>query len=320
MVRLLFLSLLAVCLLAASVSFSAEKLSFSTPIKFPPVFYLPMLAAEQDGTWKKNGLEAEWVVSRGTVDMLKGVVAKKIEAGLVDTAGMLPGVAGGVPIIIVAEEKPKPDFSFFVLPGSRIKVPGDLKGATLGVFRLGSIADFYMRAVAAALGLAVDRDVKIVAAGGAVEALAALKAGKIDVSTHSRTDVVELWLTGQLREVLKTSDYLPRNWVEDTVFARKDLVSDRPDTVKRVVRAVLQAIDYTRKNRDWTVATLKAQSGYSQKAAEWAYENVGFTNDGVIKKEDMQAVVDFAVKWGIVPKGKLPRVEELFTNKFISKN
>lgn len=40
---------------------AAEKIKFSTPLKTVPHYALPMLAAEEKGIWKQEGLEGEWI-------------------------------------------------------------------------------------------------------------------------------------------------------------------------------------------------------------------------------------------------------------------
>jgi len=63
--------LLSFCLLFAILGlvlprpWAADKLRFATTVKTHPILVMPVLAAEEKGFWKQNGLEAEWVPFEG---------------------------------------------------------------------------------------------------------------------------------------------------------------------------------------------------------------------------------------------------------------
>lgn len=59
--RTVLLVLLVVFALLPREGKAVEKLDLGTSIKFTPAYYLPILAAEDKGFFKEQGLEVEWV-------------------------------------------------------------------------------------------------------------------------------------------------------------------------------------------------------------------------------------------------------------------
>src|SRR3972149_2479652 len=82
--------------------FSAEVLRFGTPVKGAPRFDMVVLAAEERGFWKENGLEVNWFPFRGSTEMVKAVAGGAIDAGEGDAVSLLLDVARGVPLLLVA--------------------------------------------------------------------------------------------------------------------------------------------------------------------------------------------------------------------------
>lgn len=78
---------------------------------------------------------------------------------------------------------------------------------------MGGMAHIYGQAVAKALGI----EMKYIGAGGIPHQVAALKGG-LTPATPSLSLVVR----GEMRRVLTVRDYLPREWSDAIIFARKN--------------------------------------------------------------------------------------------------
>ena len=309
----LILGIIILLALGATVH-PAEKLKFGTAIKEFAGFYLPIFAAAEKGFWKENNLEVEWIPFRGGAPQLAAVAAGEIMTGFTATSDVIQGASRGLPVLIVSELWRDPIFSLWVRTDSRIKEPRDLKGAKLGVSRLGSPSHIYGQMVGKVFGL--EKDVRFVAAGGVTEIFAAMKAGHLDGTILSPTLFIDLQLKGEVREVFKMGDYLSKDWLEFVVFAQKEFSKKRADTARRTVRAVIQAIDFINKTPRWAMDKMKAEQGYSEEATRQLYERLSFSKDGKIREPAVINNINMNIDYGIVPRDKVPPVGEIYTREF----
>ena len=72
---------------------AAEKVKIGTPLKFQAVFAMPMLAAEEKGFWKQQGLEVEWVPFTGEVPMQQAVATGVLQLAVTDVTGAISGMS-----------------------------------------------------------------------------------------------------------------------------------------------------------------------------------------------------------------------------------
>lgn len=295
---------------------AAEKIQLGTAIKLYPHYYLPVLAGEEKEIWKKNGLEVEWVPFSAGAALVRAAASGAINIGLVPGVTLVQAVARGVPVLIVSDLVGRDDYWFWVRTDSRLRTPMDLKGAKVGVPLLGGSSHAYGRALAKALGL--EKEVKFVGAGGSRENVATLKAGAIDAAVMVFTSMANLKAAGEVKEFLNTGDYLPKEWVEHVVFARKDFIKTNPDMVRRVLRGVLQGVEFTLKNSPWATEKMKELSGFPVESARLVVERLPgqFTRDGRINRKAVENLRDFLMEYEIIPRDKPLAVEELFTSEF----
>ena len=299
---------------AVADSLAADKVKIGTPVKGYAPFELVMWAAEEKGYWKENGVEAEWVPFRAAGDMQRAATAGAIDLGYDMAFASVFGIARGMPTIIVADIGVKDPFYVWVRPDNRIREPKDLKGARLGVLRFGGVAHAYGLVLAKALG--IEKELKLVAGGGVPEEFAAIKAGALDGRIGAFFSGVILKFKGELRDVLKTSDYLPKEWVDNIIFSRKEAVEKRAEAVKKTVTAFFQATAFLTKNQPWAIDKMKANYGFSDEVARTIYEAAQYSRDGRLNRSALENVRNFLIEYGLVARDKTPPVDDLFTNKF----
>ena len=293
---------------------AAEKLKLASAVKLSSKFYLPILAAEEKGIWERNGLDVKWVPFKGGYPMNQAVTAGSISIGLSTAAGQLRAAVAGVPVVIVSELHPGGDWSIWVRTAGPIKEPKDLKGAKIGVVRLGGTAHAYGLAVSKRLGL--EKDMKIIAIGGPSVSIASLKAKITDGAIHPVDIVINLKVEGVVRKVLTIADYLPKPWVAYSVFATRKFVQNQPDTVSKVIKSLLQATDFIGKNPIWAINKMKSLSRYSDKAARAMYDILHFSKDGRISRKGLENVLNFLIDYRLIKKENVPPVETLYNPRF----
>jgi ABC-type nitrate/sulfonate/bicarbonate transport system substrate-binding protein len=131
----------------------------------------------------------------------------------------------------------------------------DLKGKTIGVERPGSAP--YEETVVT-LGqchkMAVGKDYKLLAFTAEADRVAALISKSIDAAILSFGPAAAAEQAG-MRILLRTGDCIPR--LGGTFWVHKDRIKEKPDEVKRFIKAIAKATDYIRTNREGTIEVLQ---------------------------------------------------------------
>lgn len=295
-------------------AWALDKLNFGTPIKASALYDLPSIAAEEKGFWKQNGLETQWFSFEGGPALHKAVAAGSIDMGIASALSPLQAIVGGVPEIFVGDMQAREDFYIFVRADSRLKDARDLKGAKIGITRLGGAAHAYGRMLAKTLGF--EKELKFVAVGGIRQQIAGLTAGTEDGELLSLITFAPLVARGEVRILVAIRDYLPKEWADVMIFARKEVTEKSPDVVKRAVKAIVQAGDYVAKNPDWAMEKMKVSLGHAPEVAKLVYSELQYGKDGRISRAGLQNIVNFLIEYGIVPKEKMPSLDKLHTTAF----
>lgn len=293
---------------------AAEKVKFGTSIRAAPHYELVLTAADERGFWKQNNLDVEWVPFRSGSDMHRGVAAGSIDMGLSQSASVVQATERGIPEIIVASTLVE-DFYIYVLKKSAIREPKELKGARVALGTFGGAAHAYARLVLKSLGL--EKETKLIAAGGITERMAALKSEGAEAMIIPLFSVANLVAQGEVREVLAVRDYLPKEWVDQVIYARKDFAQKNPGLVKSVIRAFLQTAGFVMKNPEWATTKMKGMYGFTDEAASIVHKALQYHLEGRVDKKGVENLRNFLIEYGIIKKEKAPPVEELYTNEYL---
>lgn len=114
-----------------------EHIKYGTAVKLSPVYDLPVLAAQEQGIFKKHGLDVEWVPARNGPVFIRDIAASAVQIGSSTGVTDIPVIDRGAPAVIVANLQACEGFAIWVATGGRFKTIQDLKGAKIGVSRLG---------------------------------------------------------------------------------------------------------------------------------------------------------------------------------------
>lgn len=306
-------SLFVFLLISIAFTVEAAKVRLSTSVKTNPLYVLPMLAAEEKGIWKNLGLELEWFPFKSGGKQMVAMAAGATDVGWATTGSVIQGAARGVSIIIASDLGVVNTFGIWVRANSPIKTPQDLKGAKIGTSRFGGATHTLGRAVFKALGV----EVKWIATGGSRVTFASLRAGKLDAAPFTRFTAIPLMLRGEIRLLLSVRDYMPKPWTDISIFPNREFAKRNPTEVKKTILGSLEAGQWVMKNRDWAVEKLKKEIGYSQKGTELAYPEIRYGSKPKINPKAIENVRNFLIKFGVVPKEKMPPLGKLYTTEFI---
>ncbi|RYZ10107.1 MAG: ABC transporter substrate-binding protein [Myxococcales bacterium] len=210
---------------------------------------------------------------------------------------------------------------YYVPEDSPIKAPRDLIGKKIALNTLGAHYEFVLREYLARGGLSkaeVDQVTLVVVPP--VSGEQALRQKQVDVATLSSIIRDKALSRGGLR--LLFSDYqLFGKFTAGSYVFSEEFLRTKPRTVKKFVEATSQAIEWARSHpREEVIARFTAIIGKRHRqedasaVAYWRSTGIAFPG-GVIQESELSVWLDWLVKSGQLPAGKL-QIRDLYTNQF----
>jgi NitT/TauT family transport system substrate-binding protein len=244
--------------------------------------------AQKRGFLKEEGIEAEIIrisAAAGRAALSGGEV--DYSTGIGGTA--IGGALSGVPIKVVACYVPAPVLALVARP--EIKSVQALKGKTVAVLIFGGVAHFAARAVAKHYGLDPEKDLKYLAVGPPDARFAALSQGLVDAAVLGPPLDFEARKQG-FNILARAHDVFV--FPETGLVTSVKKIQEKPDEIKRVIRAGIKANRYIRSNRDGTIQFLTEWLKLNRESATATYDSVVKVYDDDINLCDkgLRLVVD----------------------------
>lgn len=253
--------------------------------------FLPSGLAVQRGFFKEEGIEAE------VIRMNANVAITALASGDTDYTMIFGSVVRaairGLPVRVVASFI---DGSTHALIGRpEFKSPKELKGKTLGIQAYGATDHVAALMMLKRLGLDPEKDIKAVALGSAAARLSALKENIVEVAVISPPGDEEGRKMG-FNVLARAYELFSFPFVGLGTNTKK--LKEKPDEVKRTIKALIKANRFIRQNREGTIQTLVDWGRTTPALAASAYDSAFkvYNLDGSIPEEGLLAVIDQAVK------------------------
>jgi len=195
----------------------------------------------------------------------------------------------GLPLRIVACFRPTPHFMLQSRP--EFKSVKDLKGKIIGISAYGSGTELVGRLMVKHFGLDPDKDVKWVPAGAGEGRYIRMQQGLLDATVATvPTDYLGRKMGFPI--IVRSEDLFTYPFSGLTVSMRK--LKEKPDEIRRVIRAGIRANRYMRENRDGTIATLMSTYRIDKEVATAAYDSFikGFNLDGSMPEDGFRRLLD----------------------------
>jgi NitT/TauT family transport system substrate-binding protein len=240
-----FLAVAGIWLLLPLCAVESQELK-RIKIGYPAIAYnqIHIWVAKEAGLFKKYGLDAELVFFRGGQLATQALVAGDppiVNIGTVVQAGLQ-----GHDLVLIGSSENAYAYSVVARPALG-KVEG-LKGKQLGVSGFGSASHNAALILLRRLNLEPNKDVSLVVAGGTVERLAAIEAGRIDATLLTPSEIPRAKKQG-LAEVFDMMDLGLEVQGNGFATTRSFIKKDR-DTVKSALKGYVEAIHYIHSRRD----------------------------------------------------------------------
>src|SRR5499426_4418891 len=192
----------------------------------------PVIVALEQGMFKAEGLDVEYVPFRGGPDLLKAVMAGECLIGITGSTDILVFREAGMPIKMVATHTEGNHFTLNVAP--EVQTLADLKGKSIGVTSAGSTTWVFARMVAKSQGWDPDRDVKVVALGGLDAQLAALSRKEIHAFVWGDGGAVTQ-LAGKSKVLMRLDKVTPK-WISQIQYVSEDGIKKQNEQIRKAMR------------------------------------------------------------------------------------
>lgn len=264
---------------------AAEKVRMS--ISAVDVSFLTAGVALKRGMFRDEGLDLELIRMNANVS-ITALATGDIDYTMVFSS-VVRGALRGMPMKVVASYMDSSTHLLIARP--EYKTIRDLKGKTLAVSNYGATSDVAARMMMKHGGVDPEKELKIIQLGAERGRYAALKEGIVDVAVLSPPTDTDAQRNGfrvlsRFHELLK----LPFTGIGTNLKKLKE----KPDEVKRMVRAMLKANRYIRANREGTIQTMMDWIKVDRESAAATYDSTWkiFSEDGSISESGLKLVID----------------------------
>lgn len=303
-----------------STAHAAETVTYLFPAPPSLPAFGPIRLAKGKGYFADAGIDVNFAVGRGGVDVAKQVGAGNAPLGGIVADGPIMVRQNGVPIKIVAVFGGHGFMQLVVREDSGIQKPADLKGKTISVMSFQDTTYYALLGLLASVGLTQD-DLNIQAAGpsGVWEFVATGKAaGMAGVPDW----IPPVQAAGVKVKVIPSDTYFPH--MAQAIGVSDEVIKEKPELVGKFVKAALHGMkdimdDPSKAAEDFVnfVPEWKGKEG-AIKATFNYYATLVYPGQrqlGEINVERLRNLQDFYLAKGIIQR-KSP-IEDLYTNQFI---
>jgi NitT/TauT family transport system substrate-binding protein len=274
-----------------------EQPHITIGLAVPGATYLPLYVAVDQGTFAKQGLQADLVEFRGGSELIKAVVSRSVDVGVVSLAEITSGIDAGQPLKAFYAGFNIPDFDWYGAPS--IKSLADARGKRIGITQYGSSTDFITRYALAVNGLNPSKDVQIIQAGPPATRLAAMQAGQLDISIFSTPEKFLAEERGY--KLIYSQKQLSDDYPQHLIFATEPFLASHPNTIKALLRGHTLAVRLAKRDKHLAEQSLIKHLQFDPKYAEQTYNDVidRIYEDGHLPSEkSLDVFFDMGIKAG----------------------
>ncbi len=289
MEKILVAGVAMIFLFGGSVA-AADKIRIGVPQQVVHWMVFPL--AQKKGFLKEEGFDAEIVRITGPSGR-SALVSGEIDY-YTTIAFIVQSVIQGLPARVMAAYVTCPPFVLMSRP--EFKSAQDLKGKTMGIGAPpGSSPDIIARLTLRHFGLNPDKDVKFVFLNSHERTFLALEqglfaAGLIPPPFDYQGKKLGLNFLARADELL--------TYPEDGIIASIKKIKEKPDEIKRVIRAGIKTNRYIHADREGTIQFLMEWQKVNRETATANYDSSArvFNDDGSLPESGLRLIIDEAKK------------------------
>lgn len=253
------------------------------------ISFLNIFVARDAGLFRKHGLEVELIQMAGPLPVAA------LATGEIDyLTGYTTGIVAtgqGAPLKGIMITLRKPPFFLVAEPG--VQRAADLAGKRIGVDRIGSLQHLVARLMLKNKGADPEKAI-FTQTGSVSNTVTSLGQGAVAAAILSGPHNVIMTQKG-FRQI-GSADELQTHFPTSGLVVNDTKLKNDAAGIKSVIRVMLDATTFCRKERGWVVNYIKDRWKVEQKTAEAVYDQwlSILTTDGKISIKDMQEYFDLA--------------------------
>lgn len=257
--------------------------------------FIPLPLAEKKDFFKEQGLQGEFIRIRPAISSA-ALVSSEIDFDTVLGNGISAAIRG-IPVKVVACYVPAAPLALIARP--EIKSVQDLKGKAIGLNTYGGTLESTARLFVKHFGLDPDKDIKFLATGTVESRFAAMKQG-LTAATLGSPPLD--FLGKKLGFIVLARAHELFNLPASGLVASVRKIKEKPDEIKRVIKAGIKGSRYIRQNRDGTLPVMMEWLKIDKEIAGVTYESVwkAFSENGSLPENGLRVVIEEAKRVGKV--------------------
>lgn len=281
---MLYVAVFLALWLAPKSTQAAEKIRIGMP---NDAGHFTLQLAQKRGFLRDEGFDAEIITINGPVANV-ALASGDIDYFTGFGSSMRAMLQGQLPTRIVVCFRPVAHFVMLSRP--ELKSVKDLKGKTIGGIP-GSAPDLIARLMLKHFGLDPAKDVKFLGSPGGETALMRISQGQIDAQV---TPVPWDFRSRRLGLIVLARAEDLFSYPISGLIAHSRKIKERPDEIRRVIRAGIKANRYIRANRDGSVEILMSAFRLDREAGTALYNSLvkGFNDDGDLPEDGLRRLIE----------------------------
>ncbi|HEY3166789.1 MAG TPA: ABC transporter substrate-binding protein, partial [Candidatus Binatia bacterium] len=242
----------------------ADKIRIS--VTNPNMSFLPSGVALKKGFFKDEGLDVE-IIRMNVPNIITALVTGDIGYTLL-FGSVVRGALRGMPMRALASLLDGSTHALVVRP--EYKSGKELKGKTVGIGNFGGTDEVAGRMMLKSFGLDTEKDLRFIALGPDRARLAGLKEGLVDVAVIAPPGDA---LGRQMGFNVLLRAYEVFSFPFIGIGANLKTIKDKPDEVKKVVKAMVRANRFIREDKEGAVRILMEWAKVERDHAAASYDS-----------------------------------------------
>jgi NitT/TauT family transport system substrate-binding protein len=288
--------------------------------------HAPFFLGKARGYYDQEGIDLDIQEGRGSGVTVQAVAAGTANFGYADVPTMIKAASKGAPVVAVGVALQTSPMSVMGYADRNIRKPADIKGKTVAVTPGDSMSQIWPLFLKKT-GLS-DADFKTVS-GDAQTKLNAVINNQADLLLGYVMDQAIKLQDATHKQVypIRFADY-GVNMVSSGIIVQKDFLKQKPDLVKRFMRATTKSLEEAAKNPDAAVDAMLAanpKSGVKETAlvgmknTAALYKGPDNPNDRPLRvgAKNMDETLALLVEYGGLDKGSAGKATDYYSNDFL---
>ena len=265
-----------------------------------------VIVAVDKGFFRTENINVEFVPFRGGPNLVKAVIAGDVLLGATGSTDILVFREAGMPIKMVATHTEGNHFTLNVLLTSPRSATS--RASRSASPRSAPHLDLRPHDRQKQQGWDADRDVKIVALGGARRP--AGRSGPQEIHAFVWGDGGAVTQLAGKSKVLMRLDKITSRWISQIQYTSEDAIRKQGDDIRKVMKGVFAAIRFMNDQTAEAAEIVSKKIGWSAEAVQAAHKISGslMSHDGTMSLEALRSMQDTVLEHGVIKK-RLP-VEE----------